>query len=62
MEIQTKRDSRGICSRWRNKIKLHEKQLSEVETGNLPEKEFTIMITKMTQEHKKQMDVQSEKL
>ena len=30
--------------------KTPEKQLNEVETGNLPEKEFTIMIVKMIQD------------
>ena len=33
--------------------KTSEKQLNEVETGNLPEKEFRIMIVKMIQELRK---------
>ena len=37
-------------------------QLSEVETGNLPEKEFRVMIVKMIQELRKRIDAQSEKL
>ena len=37
-------------------------QLSEVETGNLPEKEFRVMIIKIIQELGKRMDAQKEKL
>jgi len=33
-----------------------EKQLSGVEKGNLPEKEFRIMIVKMTQDHGKRKE------
>ena len=33
----------------KEKDKTPEKQLNEVELGNLPEKEFRIMIVKMTQ-------------
>ena len=39
-----------------------EKELSEVETGNLPEKEFTVMIVKMIKEHERRMDAHGEKL
>ena len=39
-----------------------EKELSEVETGNLPEKEFTVMTVKMIKEHARRMDAQREKL
>ena len=42
--------------------KTPEKQLNDMEIGNPPEKEFSIMITKMIQEHRKQEDAQSEKL
>ena len=35
---------------------------SEEETGNLPEKEFPIMIVKMTEEFERRMDAQSKKL
>ena len=42
--------------------KTPEEQPSEVEIGNLPEKEFRVMIVKMIQELGKRMDAQSEKL
>ena len=42
--------------------KTPEGQLSEVETGNLPNKEFRVMIVKMIQELRKRKDAQSEKL
>ena len=35
--------------------KTPEKQLNEVEIGNLPEKEFRVMIVKMTQDLRKRM-------
>ena len=35
--------------------KIQEKQLNEVELGNLPEKEFQITIVKMTQDIRKRM-------
>ena len=37
-------------------------QLSEMEMGNLPKKEFRVMIIKMIQELGKRMDAQSKKL
>ena len=37
-------------------------ELMEVETGNLPEKEFRVMIIKMIKEFGRKMDAQSEKL
>ena len=36
--------------------KTPEKQLNEVEIGNLPEKEFRIMVVKMTQDRGKRME------
>ena len=42
--------------------KTSEKQLSDVEIGNLPKKEFRAMIVKMIQELRKRMHAQSEKL
>ena len=38
--------------------KTTEKQLNEVETGNLPEKEFRIMIVKMIQDPRKNIFLQ----
>ena len=42
--------------------KTPEKQLNEVEIGNLPEKEFRIMIVKMIQDLRKSMDTKMEKM
>ena len=42
--------------------KIPKEKLSEEETGNLPEKEFPIMIVKMTEEFERRMDAQSKKL
>ena len=39
-----------------------EKQLNEVEIGNLPEKEFRIMIVKMIQDLGKRMEAKIEKM
>ena len=42
--------------------KTPEEQLSEIETGNLPEKEFRVMIVKMIQDPAKRMEAQTEKI
>ena len=42
--------------------KIPEKQLNEVETGNLPEKEFRIMIVKMIQDLRKIMQANIKKM
>ena len=42
--------------------KTPEKQLNEVETGNLPEKKFWIMIMKMIQDFEKWMEAKIEKM
>ena len=42
--------------------KTPEKQLNEVEIGNLAEKEFRIMIVKMIQDLGKRMEVRIEKM
>ena len=42
--------------------KTLEKQLNEVEIGNLPEKEFRIMIVKMIQDLGKRMEAKIEKM
>ena len=42
--------------------KTSEKQLNEVETCNLPEKEFRIMIVKMIQDLGKRMEAKINKL
>ena len=42
--------------------KTSEKQLNEVEIGNLPEKEFRILIVKMIQDVRKRMEAKTEKM
>ena len=42
--------------------KTPEKQLNEMEIGNLPEKEFRIMIVKMIQDLGKRMEAKIEKM
>ena len=42
--------------------KTPEKQLNEVETGNLPEKEFRIMIVKMIQDLGKRKEAKIKKM
>ena len=42
--------------------KTPEKQLNEMEIGNLPEKEFRIMTVKMIQDHRKRMEAKIEKM
>ena len=46
----------------KEKDKIPEKQLNEVEIGNLPEKEFRIMIVKMIQDLGKRMEAKIEKM
>ena len=46
----------------KEQAKTPEKQLSEVEIGNLPEKEFRIMIVKMIQDLGKRMEAKTEKM
>ena len=42
--------------------KTLEKQLNEVKTGNLPEKEFRKIIVKITQDLRKRMEAKIEKM
>ena len=42
--------------------KTPEKQLNEAEIGNIPEKEFRIMIVKMIQDLRKRMEAKTEKM
>ena len=49
-------------SQMKGQDKIPEKQLNEVEIGNLPEKEFRIMTVKMTQDHRKRMEAKIEKM
>ena len=47
-------------SQMKGQDKTPEKQLNEVEIGNLPEKEFKIMIVKMIQGLRKRMEAKTE--
>ena len=49
-------------SQMKGKDKTPEKQLNEVEIGNLPVKEFRIMIVKMIQDIRKRMEATIEKM
>ena len=49
-------------SQMKGQDKTPEKQLSEVEIGNLPEKEFRIMIVKMIQDLEKRIEAKIKKM
>ena len=49
-------------SQMKGQDKIQEKQLNEVEIGNIPEKEFRIMIVKMIQDLRKRMETKIEKM
>ena len=49
-----------VMSQMKGQDKTPEKQLNEVEIGNLPEKEFRIMIVKMIQDLRKTMEKMQE--
>ena len=51
-----------VMSQMKGQDKTPEKQLNEVEIGNLPEKEFRIMIVKMIQDLGKRMEAKIEKM
>ena len=44
------------------RLKIPEKQLNEVEIGNLPGKEFRIMIVKMIQDFGQRTEAKTEKM
>ena len=48
-------------SQMKEQDKTPEEQLSEVEIGNLPEKESRVTIVKMIQDLRKRMEAQTEK-
>ena len=50
-----------VMSQMKGQDKIPEKQLDAVEIGNLPEKEFRIMIVKMIQDLRKRMQAKIEK-
>ena len=49
-------------SQMKGQDKIPEKQLNEVEIGNLPGKEFRIMTVKMIQDLRKRMEAKIEKM
>ena len=49
-------------SQMKEQDKTPEKQLKEVEIGNLPEKEFRIMVVKMIQDLRRRMEARIEKM
>ena len=51
-----------VMYQMKEQYKTPEKQLNEVEIGNLPEKEFRIMIVKMIQYFRKRMESKIEKM
>ena len=51
-----------VMSQMKGQDKTPEKQLNEVELGNLPEKEFRIMIVKMIQDLGKRTKAKIEKM
>ena len=51
-----------VMSQMKGQDKTPEKQLNEVEIGNLPEKEFRIMIVKKIQDLGKRMEAKIEKI
>ena len=57
----TMKKQKGI-SQMKGQDKIPEKPLNEVEIGNLPEKEFRIMIVKMIQDLGKRMEAKIEKM
>ena len=46
-------------SQMKEQIKIPEKQLNVIEKGNVPEKEFRIMIVKMFQDLEKRMEAET---
>ena len=49
-----------VMSQMKGQDKTPEKEINEVEIGNLPEKEFRIMIVKMIQDLRKRMEKMQE--
>ena len=55
-------EKQKVMSQMKGQDKTPEKQLNQVETGNLSEKEFRIMIVKMIQDLGKRMEAKIEKM
>ena len=56
------RKKQKVMSQMKGQDKISEKQLNEVEIGNIPEKEFIMMIMKMTQDLRERMEAKTEKM
>ena len=57
-----KKKKQKVMSQMKGQDKAPEKQLNEVEIGNLPEKEFRIMIVKKTQDLRKRTETRIENM
>ena len=57
----TMKKQKGI-SQMKGQDKIPEKQLNEVKIGNLPKKEFRIVIVKMIQDLRKRMEAKNGKM
>ena len=55
------RKKQKVMSQMKGQDKIPEKQLNEVEIGNLPQKEFRIIIVKMIQDLGKRTEANTEK-
>ena len=51
-----------VMSQMKGQDKIPEKQLNEVKIGNLPKKEFRIVIVKMIQDLRKRMEAKNGKM
>ena len=51
-----------VMSQMKGQDKIQEKQLSEVEIGKLPKKEFRIMTVNMIQDLRKRIEAKTEKM
>ena len=51
-----------VMSQMKRQDKTPEKQINEVETGNLPEKEFSVMMVNMIQDLSKRLEAKIEKV
>ena len=51
-----------VISQMKGQSKISEQQLNEVETGNLPEKDFSVMMVNMIQDLSKRMEAKIEKV
>ena len=51
-----------VMSQMKGQDKIPEKQLNEVEIGNLPKREFSIMIVKMIQDLGKRMEAKNRRV